>query len=292
MEFIYKEDPIEKIMSDKPEGIKDNITGSVFHTNYLDYLAKCYASHNSVIVKPDYIWYTILCEMAVIVKNTPETYRYIFTDSEGKKDVEVFTDDPIKMPIDKLVASVFDLIPSNLNSNDILLNFSTTTDNSTFAFSTSFLDAASPFYNYMMFLCGFNKINVLGTINDYQIIKKAISNLYVLFPGTQLSVYLNKCNTQIENIITNFDNKDFWKDIFYVTFCGSGHQEEAKGWFTNFFEKYPSPGYIKNFNTHTSIVEYKNISTDRNFKMSSGILSSAVDGDYLVPDFEFYINDI
>ena len=72
MEFIYKEDSIEKIMSDKPEGIKDNITGSIFHTNYLDYLAKCYASHNGIIVKPDYIWYTILCEMAVIVKNTPD----------------------------------------------------------------------------------------------------------------------------------------------------------------------------------------------------------------------------
>jgi len=230
--------------------------------------------------------------MAEIIKNDPEPYRAIFTDSQDKKDVKVFTDDPIKMPIDRLVAAVFDLIPSNLNSNDILLDFSTTTESSTFAFSTSFLDAASPFYNYMMFMCGFNKIKVLGTTDDYQLIREAIERLYVLFSGTQLSTYLDLCNTYVEDIITNFDSEEFWKDMFFITHCGSGHQEEAKGWFSKFYEKYPSPGYVRNFNTHTSIVEYKNISTNRSYKMHSGILSSGVDGDYLVPNFEFYITEV
>lgn len=292
MEFIYKDDPISDITTQKPEGIMDNISGTVYHTNYLDYLSKCYASHHGIIIKPDFIWYTILCEMAVIIKNDPEPYRYIFTDSTEKKDVEVFTEHPIKMPIDKLIAKVFDLIPSNLNSNDILLNFSTTTDNSKIAFSTSFLDAASPYYNYMMFMCGYNKINILGTTEDYQLIREALERLYVLFSGTQLSAYLDKCNTLIEDIITNFDSKEFWKDIFYVTFCGSGHQEEAKGWFTDFFDKYPSIGYVNNFSTHNSIVEYKNITTNRSYKMMNGLFSSVEDSDYLVPDFGFYITEV
>jgi len=290
MEYIYKDDTISEITrTTKPESLMDNIKGTIFHDNYLDYLSKCYASHNGIIVKPDYIWYTILCEMAVIIKNDPETYRYIFTDSTDKKDVEVFTEHPIKMPIDKLIEKVFAMIPSDLNSKDILLKFSTTTDNSTFAFSTSFLDTASPYYNYMMFMCGYNKINVLGTTDDYQIIREAIERLYVLFSGTELSTYLDKCNALVEDIITNFDNKTFWRDIFYVEFCGSGHQEEAKGWFSELFNKYPSVGYINNFSTHKSIVEYKNISTNKSYKMINGLFSSVVDGDYLIPDFEYYI---
>lgn len=68
MEFVYKNDSLGKVSGLKPPSIMDNIQGTVYHRNYLGYLSKCYASHYGIVVKPDYIWYTILCEMAVIVK--------------------------------------------------------------------------------------------------------------------------------------------------------------------------------------------------------------------------------
>lgn len=292
MEFIYKNDKIGTIKSTtKPVSVANNIQGTVIHRNYLDYLSKCYASHNGIVIKPDYIWYTILCEMAIIIKDNPEAYRKVFTDSQEKKDVQVLTLDPVVMPIDTLTKEVFKLIPSGLKQDDVILNFSTTTQSSTFAFSTSFLDAASPYYNYMMYMCGYNKIKVLGSIEDYEMMSDAISRLKNIYDGTDTVMinYLNKSDENVQNIIYNWENKDFWNKIFYLEECGSGSQVEAKGWFTDFFNKYPSVGYVENFSTHISIVEYKNIDTDKDYVMNSGLLSSIIEGDYLIPDFEFYV---
>jgi len=293
-EFFYKNDVIEmtsRLQGYKPVSIMDNIVGTVFHNNYLDYLSKCYSSHNGIVIKPDYIWYTILCEIASIVKASPKTYQNIFTDSDEKKDVLVYTDDPVKMPIDVLINSVFDLIPSGLKKDDILLKFSTVTENSTFAFSTSFLDAVSPYYNYMMYMCGYNKIKVMGTVDDYQLMKNSFGVLTELFNGTPMMDYFNKVGVVIDKIMNGFEDLEFWKNIFFVKYCGSGHQETAQGWFTALFNTYPRVAYVENFPTHISVVKYKNITTGKSFEMSNGILSSVEEGDYLVPDFSFYINE-
>jgi len=290
-EFIYKNDTIKEIKRNTPPtSIMNNLTGSVYHRNYLDYLSKCYASHNGIVIKPDYIWYTILCEIAIKIKDNPENYRQIFTTSDGKTDILVYTDDPILMPIDDLIDEVFKFIPSGISKEDILLNFSTTTDSSKFCFSTAFLDAVSPYYNYMMYMCGFNKIKVLGTIEDYEMIRSKLITLSPIF-GSEMLEYFSKCSTVIKNIIEHFDDQDFWKDIFYVELCGSGHQEEVKGWFSDLYDKYPNIGYVENFSSHVSLVEYKNISTNFSYKMSSGILSSTIEEDYLLPDFGYYINE-
>ena len=295
MEFIYKNDPIKPVDSNylkKAPSLKDNLSGTVFHRNYLEYLSLCYATHNGIVVKPDYIWYTILCEMSTIIKSDPEKYRPIFTDSDGKKDIQVMTGDPVLMPIDDLIKELFKQIPSELKQDDILLNFSTTDKSSTFGFSTSFLDAASPYYNYMMYMCGYNKIKVLGSVDDYKMMLSSLDRLKVIFDqvGTsKMEVYFIKTRIWVEAITAHFDDKNWWNQIFYVELCGSGHQEEVKGWFSELFAKYPSVGYVGNFSTHISVVEYKNLSTDMKYVMNSGIFSSEVDGDYLVPNFGFYI---
>jgi hypothetical protein len=230
--------------------------------------------------------------MAVIIKNDPETYRNVFTDSDEKKEILALTGDPVKMPIDVLIDSVFRLIPSDLKQEDILLNFSTKTDSSTFAFSTAFLDTVSPYYNYGMYLCGYNKIKVLGTVEDYQLIIDTMVKLGNLFNvNDEINNYFEKCWGIINDIILNFEDLGFWEDIFFTKLCGSGHQEEAQGWFSKLFNTYPKLGYVSNFSTHVSLVTYKNISTGKSFDMKSGILSSIVEDDYLVPDFEFYINE-
>jgi hypothetical protein len=281
----------------KPTALNDNIKGTVFHENYLQYLSTAYATHHGIVIKPDYIWYTILCEIAMLVKKEPAKYQQIFTDSKKKKEVSVPTLDPVVMPINTLIDALFDLIPKGLSREDILLNFSTTGKADTFGFSTAFLDAASPYYNYSMYMCGFNKIKVLGTVEDYKRMLKAINHLVLdIFDMpdeiSPVMEYLMKIALIVEDLKLNFDNREFWAGIFYVEFCGSGHQEEVRGWFSNLFAKYPDVGYVQNFSTHLSVINYKNITTDKEYTMNSGILSSVVENDYLMPEFEYYINEI
>jgi len=294
MEFTYKNDPIKplgKSLYQKPVSIEDNIKGTVFHKNFLEYLSAAYSSHYGIVIRPDHIWYTILCEMATIIKSDPEKYRDIFTDSNDKKEICVPTLDPVVMPIDTLTNELFKLIPPGLDREAILLKFSTTDAPATFAFSTSFLDAASPYYNYSMYLCEFNKIKVLGNVDDYQLLGDNLEFLKSIFGESPLTNYLTKVQVVVQKIIDNYENRIFWKEIFFVKLCGSGHQEEAKGWFVQLFNKYPRVGYVSNFPTHLSTVEYKNISTGKEFVMSSGLLSSVIEDDYMIPNFEFYVNE-
>lgn len=292
MEFKLKNDDLIIIKSKKPDYIKDNIKGEVFHDTYLDYLHLCYANHYGIVVKPDFVWFTILNEISRCVKANPEDYREIFTDSDSKKEASVFTNDPIVMPIDSLLEKVFKLIPAGLEKETVVLNFSTSTASSKLAFSTSFLEAASPYYQYSMYLCGFNKINVLGTIEDYELMKNSIVNLSVVFVGKKIVKYFDKVSALIDEIIVGFDDEQFWKDIFYVKKCGSGSQQEVKGWLHTLFADFKGLKFMTAFPKHKAVVEYKNLSTDLSYKMEVGLFSSVIEDGYLVPDFEFGINEL
>jgi len=292
MEFNLKNDESLVIQSEKPTYLKDNIKGDVFHDTYLDYLYHGYAKHYGIVVKPDFIWFTILNEISRAVKANPEHYREIFTDSNDKKEVSVFTNDPIVMPIDSLLEDVFKLIPEGLKKDDVVLNFSTSTASSKLAFSTSFLEAASPFYCYSMLMCGFNKINVLGTVADYEIMKQSISDLSIVFSEKNIVKYIGKVSGLIDEIIIRFEDEKFWKDIFYVEKCGSGSQQIVKGWFHKLFDDFDGFKMMKAFPKHIAIVEYKNLSTDLSYKMQVGIFSSIIEDGYLIPDFEFGINEL
>jgi hypothetical protein len=184
------------------------------------------------------------------------------------------------------------LIPKGLEESNVVLNFSTTTTNSKLAFAASFLEAASPFYCYSMFMCGFNKINVLGKIEDYEMMKKSITDLLVIFSGKKIIKYFDKIFILINKIINGFHNEEFWKDIFYVEKCGSGSQQIVKGWFHELFDDFDGYKMMKAFPKHMAVVEYKNLSTDLSYKMQVGIFSSIIENGYLIPDFEFGINEL
>lgn len=96
----------------------------------------------------------------------------------------------------------------------------------------------------------------------------------------------------LDKIIVGFNNEKFWEDIFYVERCGSGHQQIVKGWFPELFDDFKGYKFMKAFPKHIAIVEYKNLSTDLSYKMKVGLFSSVINDGYLVPDFEFGINEL
>jgi len=292
MEYIYKNDEIITSPTKKTAYLKDNIKGEVFHKTYIDYLHYGYSNHYGIEVKPDYIWFTILNEVSRAVLENPNKYRSIFTNSEEKKNVSVPTMDPVVMPINSLLDAVFDLIPEGLKKDNVVLNFSTTTNSAKLAFSTAFLEAASPYYTYSMYMCGYNKIRVLGAVEDYVIMKQAVNNLSSVFNGTTIETYLNRILYLIDDIITNFDNPSFWEVMYYFKECGSGSQEVVQGWFSNFFGSFPSLKFVECFPKHYSSIEYKNLSTQTMYKMEVGLFSSIIEDGYLITDFEFGVNEL
>lgn len=256
---------------------------AIYHNNYLEYLQKAWADHYGVVIKPDIIWYILLTEIASIIKENPETYRHLFTNSNDKKTITLICGDPTIIPLDQLMAVLKQVVPTNTET--FLPTFSTSNDKSTNAFYAAFADAVSPFYDYCTLLCGIPFIDVQGTKEDWLQLQTSWNQIKDLLNEHE---YFERVNNILTNIIES--NDDFWKNMFYVKRCGSGHQEEIYGWITDLFRKpVKSQRFVHNFPTQVSIVNYKDLTHEKDFQMIQGLFSSSPQDEFLVPEFGYVV---
>jgi hypothetical protein len=255
-----------------------------YHRNYLNYLEKCWADHLGIVITPDIFWYTLLSEFATLVKGDPENYRGLFTDSPEKKEIIVVSGSLTVMPLDVLVDALKRQVPSDTSLYFPDLSF---TKNSDHAFLASFCDICSPYYNYSMYLCGFPFIDVKGSIEDWKLLKEHWDRLKKIVKGN--IQWVNTVSNIFNNIVEQFDNKDFWKGIFSLKHCGSGHQAELSGWFTDLFVVQPRVRYAENFSAHVSNIKYKQLDTNQDFEMSVGLFNSIQRDEFMEPSFSFIV---
>jgi hypothetical protein len=270
--------------------IKNTIpVGNVTHSNYLTYLEMCWKKHFNAVIRPDFIWQVIACEIGIHIKDNAEKYRSLFTDSDVKKEISVQTADPVVLPIDDIIDRLFELVP--FDATAFMPEFTTTTQNSRLAFGAALCDAMSPYYNYSMYLCGIPKIKLEGTRSDWEFLLDSFNTIAEVL---DIGEYHRTVNHVLEGIIDSFsstkeDNINFFNEIISIDKCGSGSEYLATGWITKLFMKYPSLAKTQNFSSCISDVEYKNLSTNKNYIMKVGLFSSEFDGEYLVPDFSYVI---
>jgi len=258
-----------------------------YHNNYLDYLEKCWADHLGIVITPDIIWYTILCEFASLVKDESETYRSLFTDSPEKKDITVSSGSLTIMPLDTLTEALRDNVPTD--SNTFFPKFHTYTDNSKHAFLAAFCDICSPYYNYMMLLCGFPYIDIKGSIDDWKVLNEQWNELKKLIQ--QNEQWIRLVDATLNSIVSSFNDIEFWKNIFKIDHCGSGHQTLVTGWFTNLFRIQPRVRYAENFSSHVSNIKYKQLDTNKHYEMSVGLFNSILKDEFMEPSFSFIVYD-
>ncbi len=262
---------------------------TIFHQNYMEYLEKCWGSHYGVIVRPDILWYTLLCEITQIIHQDPDVYSHLFSDHEEKTDITIRSDSMVIMPLDVLISSLSKLVP--INTDPFLIDFSTSTDRSRHACYAAFADMCSPYYNYSMYRCGIPKIRVDGTMEDYE---KILINWNILGDVMRINnEYFQRVQKILTNIITSIKkyDLDFWQDIFQLEQCGSGHQVEVCGWWKDLYYKLPNVQYVCNFSSHVSVVSYTQLNTQKKYSMKDGLFHSIVDDAYLVPDYSSVITE-
>lgn len=269
--------------------VRDCIYGAHRHKNYLEYLKKCWASHYGVVISPDIVWYTILTELGIEIKNNAEKYRPLFTTSEGKTEIIVLTNDPQLISLEAIMAQLNQLVPTDTKL--FVPDFSTTTKNSKFAFMAAFADAVTPYYNYSMMMCGISKVKIMGDEEDWLKITNNLLKLDELFPdlASYFSGIIDVVNNIVNSLITA--EEDFIKNIFRLERCGSGGQEVVKGWISKLYIKEPRLAYVRNFSSSVAVVPYTFLDTGQKFDLCYGLFSSDVEDGYLVPDFGFIIKE-
>ncbi len=274
--------------------VRDCIKGEFRHLNYMEYLQMAWGNHYSVILSPDIFWFILLNESAGHIKDNSEHYRSLFTTaSEGKTDIVVPTMDPQLIDLNLIADELRKLVPTDI---DIFIpRFSTSTPSSSFAFKAAFADAMSPYYNYMMLLCGIPKLQVQGTIEDWNQLSDGIEKLKGLLNKDESIIgYFDRIKNVAKSIINNIEtpNADFWKGMFSLDRCGSGSQVDVNGWIVDLYIKKPRPAYVNNFPTNVAKVSYTLINTGQKFEMKYGLFSSNNEDGFLVPDFGFIINEL
>ena len=276
-EFSVKTDPQELFY------VEDNIDGEYSHKNYMEYLLAVWDSHWGIVVSPDIIWYTLQCELTNLVCKNVESYRDLFITSKEKQEITVQSGSLTVMPLESLMAKLKEKVPSNVEA--FLPEFSTSTKRSIMARYAAFCDMVSPYYEYAMFLCGFPAINVLGDASDWIKLKSSWHNVGKLFKKHQN--YVNKVDNILEQICDSLSNVSFWKKMFVLEKCGSGHQYETYGWLTDLFKD--EVRYPEIYPSHISIVSYKQLDTNKNYEMKQGLISSKKEGAFLIPDFAYIV---
>lgn len=282
---IFKKSKISKL--DDIRWLTPPRTGdTIFHGGYYHYLSIAWKKHYSIVLKPDDIWNIILSELAVEINKNSGNYANLFTKTpDSKQTITVLTGDVESIDPLSVVAALKNRVPSDVNA--FLPTFSTTTDANILANSIVFCDMVSPYYNYCTKLCGIPNILILGEQEDWLMLAERINNLTTIFTTGTINKYLTNCHviaTKLYYAICGTNSVEFFKNIFKIRFCGSG-SNEVNGWMLSFLMNNPTRMGEDRLPSHISSMHYKNLDTDREFDLYSGIFYSTLDGEFLIPDY-------
>jgi hypothetical protein len=297
-----------KIPSQKTVRVSlDPADGRVFKQGYYRVLGYASANHYPVVFSPSIFWQMVLGEIASHVVDNAEHYEVAFADplaDKGQKtEISVPTDDPQVLPIGLVVDELRRLCPTPVG--DFLPELSTGTPESMFAHQSSFLEMVSPYYDYMMYLCGIPAVRVEGTLDDWKLVRSKLAWMLSTLPVMpDLAQYLHRADKVAEQVhdsvrshesnveVVSTSDSEFWRKMFYEERCGSGSDTEMKGWITDLAFKYPSLGKVQNFPAAISKVPYTLLDTGQTFTLHAGIIAvTQDDGGFLVPDFGFVVNE-
>ena len=218
------------------EGIYPSSNGFVRST------IAAYSYHHHLSIRPEDIWFSILCQLSFFVNRHAEELRSFFVTHEGQKDLHVyglgnlFTTDFGAMAIcmtDQIAKNVID---PELRTW-VMPNFSTTTNTDKVVAAVLMMGSLQKYFTYTMHTrCGIPSVTLLGVKADWENILNRLEMLSRLGPEpTQFAELLKPILT---NFIASFDSPsdakilDFWGKIA-DEFQRSG-SHTLSGWITAF----------------------------------------------------------
>ncbi|MCK9417641.1 DUF4419 domain-containing protein [Candidatus Dojkabacteria bacterium] len=264
--------------------VYNGVKGNIFHKNYIDYLKIAYNNDYGIVISPNHIWFTILCSISKIIKDNPEEFKKYFTISDKKESIilEKNGNNMIEMPMEDMVDQLFkNNIPKIFTKDLIIPKLSTTTPEFEFACSCAFLDTVSPYYEYRYSGCGYNKIKVLGTKKDYEILEATLNKIIDICGSNNFKkIYGEGFYSNLRKIISNYDDDKYWERILWTE---EGYiNRKVDGWIMPFYT----------YNADFAVVEYTESLSNKKYALATGILSSKIKNGYLVPKFEKFIVEL
>ncbi|KAF7557745.1 hypothetical protein G7Z17_g369 [Cylindrodendrum hubeiense] len=177
-------------------------------------------------LRPDDVWIAILSQLSFFVNS----------HSEELRDVD------INMFIERLVNLVQAKLSNPAVADWMLPRFSTTTQTDATVAAMVFLGSLKQYFNYEMRIgCGFPSVTLLGTRDDWELLRQCISHLTDLGDFQELRDWAAYLDCVLMYMIAGFDYpdaqevKDFWMRAAHSAGQrASGGLISLSGWLTAF----------------------------------------------------------
>jgi hypothetical protein len=258
---------------------------------FIPYACFCYMQHYSMVMSPTDVMYMVQCELALAIKSNPDAFASMFTKTPGKKQwVVTVTGHPDEINVFAVKDALKHVVPTNVDL--FLPEFSTDVFASTIASHVAFCDIVSPYYNYGTLLCGIPRVEIAGTLEDWQDLATTLYNLSALFQGN-LKEYLARIWNRVLKIVEECrtGSGDMFKQMVSMKRCGSGSDQEVTGWILEFMNISKSKSkmvMLKNIHQHLSQMAYTNLDTQRSFRLFTGIFFADLRGDAAIPQYNAF----
>lgn len=206
-------------------------------------LHTAYECHCAFGIRPEVLMFLVNATVAETVRQHPETYRALFTRSSEREVMRIIDDGIWPGKADNRWDVTIGLFEPSLRENvppgimqHMLPPLSTHTAESRLASLITFMDAASPFYDYRVWSrCGIPRIVLFGEPADYRAVLAASAQLAEVFAEhlegyfAALLPVLSTIADEVEAIAGGAaPDRAFWSQI-YKHFDESGSDTYA-GW--------------------------------------------------------------
>lgn len=222
------------------------------HSGFVHYLYYAWSNEMGICLRPDVIFYTIVCETIEYLRKNKNIIGLI-------KEITI----PVCLEKDKLENNkYFDNLMVEIYENDIFRdlmtssNFESEPDNFNIALKFASVKTANANFNNLSTMCGITQVEIMGEKSDWLKLSDKILLMKTIIPN--LDRYYNKCHLIIKKIMSHdfyqsdhLNQFDFFKNIFYLEHidnCKSSNSHVVvDGWFKDFYinkhltlDKYPT----------------------------------------------------
>ena len=212
---------------------------------------ECFSKHLPLALDPAVIWYVILNEVATAVKADPMNWARLFTRKPDEKQIVRVRDDSLVYPdptgannwgaaVGLFDAELATFIPDPETMNTMLPRFSTSTFETQIAHLVTFMDAASPFYDYrVMTMCGIPAVRMDGTEGDWNLLLHRATAVANLVPNGDAGVHMTRYFTHLLPLLGKLsaarageEDLPFWRSLYKLD--GGSGGPYVLGWLTQF----------------------------------------------------------
>jgi hypothetical protein len=274
---------------DSSESFKElnrSFTEKITHAGFINYLHLCWAREIGCELRPDMLYYTIISEVASEILSNPERYVHLFTGTQTKEIIQVISSDG-EMKVENLIDAMRDVIKSPEFLSIICdVRFDSDRKHADLARKMVFANMGTPFYSYMVSLCGIPHVDLVGNLDDWKLLYSSVFKLSKFLSNKHQTYFSNVIklinhiiyygfDIDVDNSIStasrpNSSSTDFFNNIFdhgRNIICGSGHPDfVVYGWAKTFYingnNKEPS---LEHFSPHVNYVPYTVDGCDKYF---------------------------